>query len=108
MQGSAAGDLTDVHAREPFHALELNISALSACSRPRLSRQRRNVFDPVPLGDWDIFLAHPFFVAGFSVDHVNPVLSLAWTENNPRVLRLQPARHPEHPSARADSQTTEF
>src|SRR5436309_9906752 len=76
MQSSAAGDLTDVHAREPFHALELNISALPACSRPRLSRQRRNVFDPVPLGDWDIFLAHPFFVAGFSVNHVNPVLSL--------------------------------
>src|SRR2546426_12109392 len=105
IQRLAARNFTDVHPRESFHPLELNVSALAPCSRPRFSRQLSNVFYAVPIDEGDIFFTHPFFVAGFSINHVNPVLSVFWTENILRASQLPPTHHPPHPNDRVDSRT---
>src|SRR5262249_56368124 len=80
MRGPAGRNFTDIHAGESFHALELNISALPAGSRPGLSRQFSNIFDPVSLDNWNTLFAQPSFVTCFSLRHRDTVLSYFFPE----------------------------
>ena len=64
VQSAAGRNLADVHAGDPFHAVEIQERRLAACARPSRGADITHIFDAVAVDHRDAFLGHPAKVCG--------------------------------------------